>query len=49
MSVDGDLVRAGDQPETVGEARAPLHGDLVQALIGLGADRELLARAGVRT
>jgi hypothetical protein len=41
------LVRPFVHVERAGEARAPLHGDLVQALVGLGADNALLARAGV--
>ncbi len=40
------LVRPFVHVEVAGQARAPLHGDLVQALIQLGASERLVARAG---
>jgi 23S rRNA (uracil1939-C5)-methyltransferase len=40
------LVRPFVHAEQAGGARAPLHGDLVEALIALGADERTVARAG---
>lgn len=40
------LVRPFVHVERSGSAEAPLHGDLVEALIGLGADKGTMARAG---
>jgi hypothetical protein len=41
------LVRPFVHVERAGDATAPLHGDLVEALIGLGADPSTLKRAGI--
>lgn len=41
------LVRPFVHIEEAGKARAPLHGDLVQVLLALGADDQVLARAGL--
>lgn len=42
------LVRPFVHVEVAGKAEAPLHGDLVQVLLNLGADDLVLARAGLR-
>lgn len=42
------LVRPFVHVEVAGKATAPLHGDLVDALIGLGASEQTLKRAGVK-